>query len=168
MHLYVHKPLGASDRKLSRSHTGYVLVRIRDCPGRRKTMELIIIYNLFWLVQVTLLLSSLVILYCINDSQKSAYQLVSQWKQNWCTRPSSRFRESMKMTAGLLSGWNIFSVFWGIYSRDCCISLSDVLFIAWKSNYTVVYFSHNLRKQSNNALVGDYFTDFLYVYIKIN
>ena len=72
------------------------------------------------------------------------------------------------MTAGLLSGWNILPVFWGIYSRGCCLSLSDVLFIAWKSNYTVVYFSHNLRKQSNNALVGDYFTDFLYVYIKIN
>ena len=100
-------------------------------------------------------------LYCINDSQKSTYQLVSQWKQNWCTRPSSRFRESMKMTAGLLSGWNILSVFWGIYSRDCCISLSDVLFIAWKSNYTVVYLSNNLRKQSNNALMEDYFTDFL-------
>ena len=65
------------------------------------------------------------------------------------------------MTAGLLSGWNILSVFWDIYSRDGCISLSDVLFIAWKSNYTVVYLSNNLRKQSNNALVADYFTDFL-------
>ena len=65
------------------------------------------------------------------------------------------------MTAGLLSGWNTLSVFWDIYSRERCISLSDVLFIAWKSNYTVVYLSNNLRKQSNNALVADYFTDFL-------
>ena len=78
--------------------------------------------------------------------KKSAYQLVSQWKQNnyWCTRPSSRFRDSMKIKAGLLSGWNILCVFWGIYSTDCWKSVSDVLFIALKSNYTVdcILFKH--------------------------
>ena len=109
------------------------------------------------------------LLYCINDSQKSACQLLSQSKQNWCTRPSSRFRDSMKIKAGLLSGWNILCVFWGIYSTDCWKSVSDVLFIALKSNYTVqVYFSNKLRKQSNNALMEDNFTDLMYVYIKIN
>ena len=39
MHLLVHKPFGASDRKLSH----YLLVRTSDCPGRGKTRELIII-----------------------------------------------------------------------------------------------------------------------------
>ena len=73
------------------------------------------------------------------------------------------------MKAGLLSGWNILCVFWGIYSTDCWKSVSDVLFIGLKSNYTVqVYFSNKLRKQSNNALMEDNFTDLMYVYIKIN